>query len=491
MVRAFLIYLFSWFVMTIYGGEVCPFLETLSLREWGISLAVAFGVFFVVRTVAVRFLGVPRNPTEMMSYNGLRQFALEFTPFVLLGIGVGAFDWLYYGFPFVESGIAAVLVGSVLLGFFAAIDLSLDAERRIILALTARKKSLGANRRFFPLTRKFVVLATALMVAMLTMSLMVLSHDLYTSLQPNTFLNAVEGDRALLYQVAFVMAVYLVIVLDLILSYARNLRLLFRNEIRVLQSVDQGRLDDHVSVATNDEFGLIARYTNSMIESLKSRTEELEKTQDVTILSLASLAETRDSETGAHLVRTQRYVCVLAQELRATWQLEDADIDLLYKSAPLHDIGKVGIPDAILLKPAKLDEEEWRIMRKHPSYGAHALAEAEKLLGTNSFLHVAREIAESHHERWDGTGYPAGLAGSAIPRAGRLMALADVYDALISKRVYKDAFTHDQARDIIASERGRHFDPEVVDAFLRREAEFREVALYGEEARDNSGAVAE
>lgn len=465
--------------MTVYGGEVCPFLETLSVWEWGLDLLVAFGIMYTLRTTLIHRLGVPRDAGRISSYNGLRQFTIELLPFIVIGIGVAAFDWLYYGFPFAESGLAAVFVGAVLLGFFAAIDLTLDAERRVIRALTATGRSLSRTPRFYPLSRKFAVLATALMLAMLTMVLMVLSHDLYTSLQSESLFAFAGEEAAMLYAVAFVLATFLIIVLELIRSYSRNLKLLFDNEIAVLEAVHRGELEGQVPIATNDEFGVIARYTNTMIESLKSRTEELERTQDVTIHSLASLAETRDNETGEHLLRTQEYVRILAAELRDPWRLLREDIDLLYKSAPLHDIGKVGIPDAILLKPGKLTEEEWVVMKRHTEYGARALANAEAQLGSNSFLRVAREIADSHHERWDGSGYPRGLAGEAIPRSGRIMALADVYDALTSKRVYKDACSHEKAVEIILEGAGGHFDPAVVEAFRRRVEDFRRIATTG------------
>ena len=203
------------------------------------------------------------------------------------------------------------------------------------------------------------------------------------------------------------------------------------------------------------------------------RQSRLQLTQDVTILSLAGLAETRDPETGSHILRTQHYVRTLAEYLT---DLGGAEAELLYKSAPLHDIGKIGIPDAILLKPGPLTEEEWEEMRKHPIYGYEALRLSERSLGSNSFLRVASEIALCHHEKWNGSGYPRGLAGAAIPLSGRLMALADVYDALINKRVYKNAFTHDQAKELILEGRSSHFDPDVVDAFMEREREFVEIA---------------
>lgn len=215
---------------------------------------------------------------------------------------------------------------------------------------------------------------------------------------------------------------------------------------------------------------------------LKSREQrkELLQAQELTIQSLASLAETRDNETGDHLVRTQYYVRRLAEYLSVhprphRERILAEDIDYLTKCAPLHDIGKVGIPDAILLKPGKLTDEEFAIMKSHATIGKTALSRAEERVGNvqaSPYFRFAREMTYSHHEKWDGTGYPEGLKGEAIPLAGRLMALADVYDALRTQRVYKPAFPHEKARAIILEGRGRHFDPAVVDAFLAIEDEF-------------------
>ncbi len=220
---------------------------------------------------------------------------------------------------------------------------------------------------------------------------------------------------------------------------------------------------------------------HSLEKKVSERTKELLLTQDVTILSLSDLAEIRDPETGAHLNRTRRYIRLLAKTLRKhpkyREELDDGEIiDQLYRSAPLHDIGKVGIADAILLKPAPLTPEEFEEMKKHPVIGGDSLRWAEKQLGTNSFLRYAREIAYNHHERWDGSGYPAGLAKEEIPLSGRLMALADVYDALVNKRVYKEAFSHEKSKEIILKGRGKHFDPDIVDAFLEKEGEFQAIA---------------
>ncbi len=236
----------------------------------------------------------------------------------------------------------------------------------------------------------------------------------------------------------------------------------------------------------------LKRYHDHLEELVKERTRELELTREVTIECMAALAEYRDPETGGHIKRTQNYVKFLAKHLKDHPNfkdfLNDATIDLLYISAPLHDIGKVGVPDHILLKPGKLTNEEFEEIKKHTIYGRDAILAAERKLGSNSFLHLAGEIAYFHHERWDGTGYPEGRKSDDIPISGRFMALVDVYDALISKRVYKPPFPHHKAIAIITERRGTHFDPDIVDAFLSITEEFRQIALKHadyEEEREN------
>ena len=203
--------------------------------------------------------------------------------------------------------------------------------------------------------------------------------------------------------------------------------------------------------------------------------------QDVSIHAMARLAETRDPETGNHLLRTRDYVRCLAMELhdhpRFSHFLTPRNIELLPKSALLHDIGKVGIPDHILLKPGKLSADEWVIMKTHARLGSEAIEQAERdAQHPVEFLVLAKEIAHYHHERWDGSGYPDGLRGEAIPISARLMALADVFDALISRRVYKPPFSLQQAREMVLDGRGSHFDPDVVDAFDRVFEEFAAAA---------------
>ena len=208
---------------------------------------------------------------------------------------------------------------------------------------------------------------------------------------------------------------------------------------------------------------------------------DMAQMHDATILALAALAEHKEDNVHNHLLRTQHYVAALARELRFNArfaaELTDENITLMFKAAPLHDIGKVGVPDAILLKPGKLTAEEFNVMKQHTVYGRDAIAAVERALGSsNTFLRYAGDITYSHQEKWDGSGYPQGLAGDAIPVAARLMAVADVYDALISTRRYRPAFTHETAVELIRQGSNEHLDPEVVDAMLAVEEKFRAIA---------------
>ena len=220
---------------------------------------------------------------------------------------------------------------------------------------------------------------------------------------------------------------------------------------------------------------------NEILEiKVLDRTKELSLTQETTIEAIACLAEYRDPETGGHIKRTKNYVKLLAEKLKENPKYKEflkADvIDMLYRSAPLHDIGKIGIRDDVLLKQGKLTDEEFQEMKRHTVIGYDALYISSQKLGANSFLKLSLELAKYHQEKWDGSGYPEGLSGENIPLAGRIMALADVYDALISKRAYKPPFSHEKAASIIIEGKGQHFDPDVVDAFLESQDEFQKIA---------------
>ena len=216
------------------------------------------------------------------------------------------------------------------------------------------------------------------------------------------------------------------------------------------------------------------------------------ESRDVVIFSLAKLAEARDTDTGAHLERIREYSLILAQHLATLPKFEsflDGDyIQLLYLTSPLHDIGKVGIPDSVLLKPGRLTPEEFEIMKQHVLIGGRTLEAALEMHPRAKYLQVARDIAFTHHEKFDGSGYPYGLRGEAIPLCGRIVALSDVYDALTTRRVYKPAYSHQVAKVIILDGRGTHFDPDVVDAFMANEDRFVAVKDQLEDLLDKPGS---
>ncbi|EKP0309567.1 HD domain-containing protein [Aeromonas veronii] len=454
----------------LYGWQVCPFLESLTLPQLLGPTLVTFAIMFVVRNELLSRRPLPRS--------GLDGFALEVGFYLLGALLLSGYNALIHGFP-LESHLK-VLLGMTTLAFLVAADLTLARDW-----LRARQREQqGAfalsHPLAMPVSRKFTLFTLATLTLLGAVFFLLFNKDLEWLITVGDTLPHLVAQHYILLEIAFVMAVTFGYLSLIIHGYGRNLSLTLMHQTRTMARVQCGDFDARVPVTRDDEFGLIAASTNQMIGELKSRNDELNLTRDVAILGLASLAETRDNETGAHIIRTQHYVKALAQYLsRSDWDrypLDDATIDLLFKSAPLHDVGKVGIPDAILLKPGKLTDDEFTIMKRHPQIGADALASAEAHLDSNSFLRLAREISLTHHEKWDGSGYPAGLAGEAIPLSGRLMAVADVYDALISKRVYKPAFSHEEAKEIIVKGSGSHFDPGIVAAFLACEAQFREIA---------------
>ncbi len=226
----------------------------------------------------------------------------------------------------------------------------------------------------------------------------------------------------------------------------------------------------------------VARDVTENLKAEKERRElenKLHNVRAATILGLAKLAEYRDKGTGEHLERIREYAKMIAREMSGLSAYKDyiteKYIDDIFQSSILHDIGKVGIQDSVLLKPGKLNTEEFDIIKRHTILGGDAIAEIESQIEGRSFLILGKEIAYYHHEKWDGTGYPNGLKGEEIPLSARMVAVADVYDALTTKRFYKEAFTHKKSRDIIVELKGSHFDPDVVDAFLANEKTFNRI----------------
>jgi putative two-component system response regulator len=250
----------------------------------------------------------------------------------------------------------------------------------------------------------------------------------------------------------------------------------------------KARVKTHLTLKAAGDF---LRDKNAYLEQeVGRRVREVIVIQDVIIMAMASLAETRDNQTGNHIRRTQNYVKALARKLndhpRYRDELNDEAIEKIYRSVPIHDIGKSGIPDNILLKPGKLTADEFQVAKRHVNFGRDAILAAEGMLSVQPhLLRYAREIVYSHHEKWDGSGYPEGLAGDAIPVSARLMAIADVYDTVIGKRVYKAAMTHEQAVDAIVKGKGTQFDPDMVEAFADIAEEFRSISKkYADQPAD-------
>ncbi len=224
----------------------------------------------------------------------------------------------------------------------------------------------------------------------------------------------------------------------------------------------------------------LEKYSHHLEQLVEEKVREISSSQMATLYALIKLSESRDDDTGSHIERTASFCRLLARKARAVPEyadtVTDTFIETIYKASPLHDIGKVGIPDSILLKPGKLTEEEFAIMKTHVQIGYDTLEKVGQQYDKNEFILMGIDIALYHHEKWNGSGYNKGLKGEEIPLSARIMALADVYDALRSKRVYKDAFSHEKSIDIIESSRGTHFDPSLVDIFVKYHEEFR--SLY-------------
>ncbi len=457
-------------LMVFYGTEVCPFIDSLPVIEVVIGFAVVMGLAFFVRNWIVAGWQADRG------YLG-RLVRVDFTVLAGAAAILGGYNMIVHQFP-LGSGLK-ILFGITGIGFFIVIDTAIGEATRIMQRRDARGESIETDHSFVPLVGRFVGMITLGVIAMAVILVMLIYKD-FEWLQQLTDESRTRASLTVLVEVALVTFVFLAYLVKVMANYGRQLNWLLQRERNVLAAVGEGQFDARIPAISHDELGEIARLTNRMIEQLDAQNREIRSTQEVTILSLASLAETRDNETGAHIVRTQHYVRLLALELRRlpayADQLSDEIVDLLFQSAPLHDVGKVGIPDSILLKPGKLNEHEFEIMKTHAQLGAEALRAGERQYGSSGFLAYACEIAQWHHEKWDGSGYPDGLAGSDIPLSARLMALADVYDALRSKRIYKEAFSHAKSRDIIVDGRGSHFDPDVVDAFVAVEDEFVRIA---------------
>lgn len=466
---AFVHYFIAAGIFAVYGGQVCPLLETITWWQLFIPLMIAFVIREMISGV------VRRRPLHQRVS---ACFCLDLGIFLATAVGIVLTNLYLYEAPWHSN--LKVLFGLSTLGTFVAVDLALLQERQLAYDLVQARKELDLKHQASSFVQKFAAMAAVLLITIALVLFLVVNKDLDWLMAEGAALSPEEARNSILKEFAFITVVVLGYALVIIRRYASNMSMYLNFENSVLSQVAEGNLMVRVPVATHDEFGAMAQGTNAMVSSLLTAQNNLQETRDATIVALASLAEARDNETGAHIQRTQRYVRVLAEYLSSQPGYSDFltphTIDLIYKAAPLHDIGKVGIPDNILLKPGKLTDDEFVIMKTHAQLGADALQGAVESVTENAFLRHAQDIAANHHEKWDGSGYPQGKQGDDIPLSARLMAVADVYDALISKRVYKPAFSHDKAKGIIVEGAGSHFDPVVIDAFLACEQAFIDIA---------------
>ncbi len=472
-------------VYTLYGQHVCPILNSKDFFSVLVPCAAVLFVLFVARNVVISKLDLLPSDRNLKW-----SFWADFALFLIGGLVVSVFNRVYFNVPL--ENCLKVGVAFFALGYYIVLDLSLQRERRLARRIISGESAFPMNGKSMPVTQKFLLFSILNLIILAVVCVLVVYKDLLV------FGRTGVKDAliwSILLELSFVLAVLSSYISRAIVQYSRNLKLSLQIEHEALIAVSEGDLRTRAAVTSMDEFGAVARLTNQMIEKLEASIENISKSQNSLIVSLVALAAKRDNETGLHLRRTQHYIAVLAKTLRKKPMnqllITKECVDLLFQAAPLHDIGKVGIPDSILQKPGPLDHDEFEVMKTHTTIGAAALEDAAKQLDDSKLICMARDIVISHHEKWDGSGYPFGVAGTDIPLCGRLMAVADVYDALRSKRVYKPAMSHQQALKIIKNDAGTHFDPAVVEAFLECEGEFEEIAsslqdeIQGKSDQDN------
>ncbi|USD66429.1 HD domain-containing phosphohydrolase [Vibrio sp. SCSIO 43136] len=464
------LYALSAVLFAFYGGRICPMLETLTLMEVATHVSITFLLMFGVRHL---FLA------NHYWINNFQHAKLDTLLFALFGFALAVFYNTMFQFP-LDSNLK-VLCTMTLFGFFSGTLLQLNAKYVCFDETLSVGKTLESFQGERQSMVKQMIWLIALLVACLTtmLSFVALKDVFWLENNPARIADG-TGKVSIIKEFAYIAVVLGGYTIAIMVRWSKLMKKVLLSQESSLIRVSEGKIDTRLPVFEYNELGSMAALTNQMLDSLQDSQDEVVTTRDVAITSLAALAESRDNETGAHILRTQEYVKALACQLASKPEhqslLTAEYIDLLYKSAPLHDVGKVGVPDSVLLKPGKLTDEEFEVMKQHPVIGAQALSIAEKQMGSSSFLRIAKEISLTHHEKWDGSGYPVGLSGSDIPLSGRLMALADVYDALISKRVYKPAFSHEKAKAIILEGNGKHFDPQIVEAFVAIEDTFVQIA---------------
>ncbi len=468
---------FSVFV-TIYGYSVCNFINGLQVSLWAATLVPVVAAQWLLRNVvAIRVASAAPAFRPRLAFFG------ELSVFVLGGAAVGVVNTVLHGFP-VGSGLKAML-GFVTIGIFAGVDQAF-VQTRIRFEQGGMMASRDMVRSQFSIR---LGLSICLVVALVLgiASLLVLRGI------EDGAVNEFNGFRRLAIEFAFVFGVIFCYVANVARGAERLFSKAISEQVQTLGEARDGKARRRAIVGTQDEIGYVSGEINRLLDELDRAHETTTRTNDAIMKALIGLAGARDNETGGHLQRTQRYVGLLCEQLARDPDLApiltpQAIADIM-GAAPLHDIGKVAVPDAILRKQGRLTPEEYDLMKTHVAHGLAVVDEVIADVGVTPYLAAARDVIAGHHEHWNGAGYPFGQTGTEIPLAGRVMALADVYDALRSARVYKPAMSHAEARRILIEGAGTQFDPMVVAAFLVVEPQFERIASSFVEAERAEAAA--
>jgi response regulator RpfG family c-di-GMP phosphodiesterase len=452
-------------VISIYGYHVCNFINGLEVPVWAATLVpVLLGQWFLRNMIAARISTYSLTKRPRLAFWG------ELSSFIAGGAVIGAINTVFHGFP-VASGLMAMM-GFVTIGLFAGVDQAFVQTR--IRFEEGGMPSFPAKPRSPLAIRLGLSFGLVLILVIGVISLLILR-----GLENGTVQDA-QGFRRLVIEFTFVFAVILCYVANTAWGAEKLLAMAISEQVQTLGEAREGSAHRRAVIGTQDEIGFVSAEINHLLDELDRAHETTTRTNDAIMKALIGLAGARDNETGDHLQRTQRYVGILcsrlAQHPEHAATLTPSAIADIVSAAPLHDIGKVAVPDAILRKPGRLTREEYEVMKTHVSHGLVVINKVIADVGVTPYLAAARDVIAGHHEHWNGAGYPFGLKGEDIPLAGRVMALADVYDALRSERIYKAAMTHEEARQILIDGAGTQFDPLVVSAFLVVEPQFARIA---------------
>ncbi|MCZ8183961.1 MAG: HD domain-containing protein [Beijerinckiaceae bacterium] len=466
--------------ITIYGYSVCNFINGLAVSIWAATLVPVLLGQWALRCIVAE--QVSSRPTEMRPKLA---FAGELSVFVAGGAVIGIVNTVFHGFP-AGSGLKAML-GFVTIGIFAGVDQAF-VQTRIRFEEGGMPSFSGKPRSPFAvrLGLSFSLVA-ALIIGVITLLVL-------RGIEDGTVNNA-EGFRRLAIEFAFVFAIISCYVANSARGAEKLLAKAVSEQVQTLGDAREGRARRRARIGTQDEIGFVSAEINYLLDELDRAHDMTTRTNDAIMKALIGLAGARDNETGEHLQRTQRYVgslcSQLAQHPEYSAVLTPSAIADIVSAAPLHDIGKVAVSDAILHKPGRLTPEEYEVMKTHVGHGLAVIDKVIADVGVTPYLAVARDVIAGHHEHWNGAGYPFGLKGPDIPLAGRVMALADVYDALRSERIYKPAMPHAEARKILIDGAGTQFDPQVVAAFLMVEPQFERIATkFADSGQDRAATAA-